>query len=189
MKIALLLNILIAILEVPGFYHAFKSEKLKTFIYYTEISNFISLCASVLFIFGASSAPLWRYAACVMLTMTFLITLFILCPTFENGYHVLLLSGNGLFHHLLCPLISLFSYLFFETHVKTWQLPVGISMVYGFVMYQLNYLGKMDGPYPFFKVGKLGTKKSVSWVVILLGVIFAISMAIILIGNAVPSFD
>ena len=42
---------------------------------------------------------------------------------------ILMLSGNGLFHHLLVPLLSFFSYLFLEAHDSRWYVPVIISLI------------------------------------------------------------
>ena len=118
-----------------------------------------------------------------MLVMTFLITLFILVPTFENGMKILMLSGNGLFHHLLVPLLSFFSYLFLEAHDSRWYVPVIISLIYGLGMFYLNYLNKMDGPYPFFRVHKLGLKKSIEWIFVLFAIISTIALSVMAIAG------
>ena len=177
--IAVFLNILIIIFEFCGFYLSFKAVKWRIVIYYTEISNFIALIASILLLCHSAAVPMWRYCAVVMLLMTFLITLFILVPSIDNGMQILMLSGNGLFHHLLVPLISLFSYIFLEAHDSSWYIPVIISLIYGLLMYYLNYIGKMDGPYPFFKVQVQGIKRSVIWIFILLTIVSAISFSVL----------
>lgn len=182
-QLAIYLNIVIIALELCGFYLSFKAVKWEIIIYYTELSNFIALIAAILFLCNAQSAPLWRYCATCMLVMTFLITLFILVPILENGMKILMLSGNGLYHHLLVPIISLFSYLFLEIHDQRWLVPVIISLIYGLLMYYLNYIGKMDGPYPFFKVRKQGIKKSVIWIFILLAIISSISLGVMFISR------
>ncbi len=180
---AVYINILIIILELCGFYISFKDFRWRIFIFYTEISNLIALLAALMIVARLPFAPLWRYCAVVMLVMTFLITLFILVPTFENGMKILMLSGNGLFHHLLVPLLSFFSYLFLEAHDSRWYVPVIISLIYGLGMFYLNYLRKMDGPYPFFRVHKLGLKKTIEWIFVLFAIISTIALSVMAIAG------
>ena len=51
-------------------------------------------------------------------------------------------------------------------------------MVYGAVLIWLNYKKKFEGPYPFFKVHKIGFKKTAMWMAVLVAVVALLSVAI-----------
>ena len=96
-------NILIIILEILGLRVSIGDRKWKIFAYYTQISNLITIVSSIVYVF--TGGPAWlRYTSACMLTMTFAVTLFILVP-FGGGFRRLMLSGNGLYHHTLCPVL------------------------------------------------------------------------------------
>ena len=147
------------------------------FAYYTQLSNLVALISSVAFLaFGASAAPL-RYLAACMLTMTFFVTVCILVPM-GGGFEKLMLSGVGLYHHMLVPITSIASYVLWEPHAGTWLLPALITLVYGVIMLGLNAKGVYDGPYPFFRVNEQGLAKTVLWTAALIAAITAISLGI-----------
>ena len=178
------INIAIIILEILGLRISISERKVKIFAFYTQISNIITLIASaVLLISGAdtasagSLAATLRYVSSCMLTMTFMITLFVLVPM-GGGFRKLMLSGNGLYHHTLCPVLSVGSYVLLEPHATAWIIPTSITFVYGIVMLVMNAKGKFDGPYPFFRVHNQSQAATVIWMMILTGIIAAISIAI-----------
>jgi hypothetical protein len=112
-----------------------------------------------------------------MLTMTFLITLFVLVPM-GGGFRKLMLSGNGLYHHTLCPMLSVTSYIIWEQHSSLWILPTVLTFIYGIVMLIMNGKGLFDGPYPFFRVRNQSKLATVIWILVLIGIIAAISIGI-----------
>ena len=81
-----------------------------------------------------------------MLVMTFFVTTCVLIPM-GGDPKKLLWSGNGLYHHVLCPILSTISYVFAERHSGMIWLPVIVTLVYGLVMLYLNGIRKVDGPY------------------------------------------
>ena len=95
------INIAVIILEIVGLSISISERKWKIFAYYTQISNIIALVSSVFFVVSQSSIVTitLRYLSSCMLTMTFLITLFVLVPM-GGGFRKLMLSGNGLYHHI-----------------------------------------------------------------------------------------
>ena len=109
--------------------------------------------------------------------MTFAVTLFILVP-FGGGFQKLMLSGNGLYHHTLCPVLSVISYVLWEVHSAAWMIPVAITFVYGIIMLFMNYKGWFDGPYPFFRVKYQSKMATVLWVAALTGMITVITLAV-----------
>ena len=90
---------------------------------------------------------------------------------------ILLWSGNGLYHHVLCPVISTASYIIIEKHAGgDWiWLPVALTFIYGMVMLYLNGIRKVDGPYPFFRVHDQSVSATVLWMCVLLAVMAGFS--------------
>ena len=50
-------------------------------------------------------------------------------------------------------------------------------------MLYLNYIGKVDGPYPFFRVRNQSVRATILWVLILLVVVAAISAVVCAIAR------
>ena len=175
----LIANIIIIALEIMGFYFS-RSRGLEIFVFYTQLSNMVTLLSSVLFVIsrGAAVTIVLRYLSTVMLTMTVLITLFVLVPM-GAGFRRMMLSDIGLFHHTLCPAVSITSYFLWEQHSSMWGVPVAVTVVYGVALLYLNYIKKVDGPYPFLKVHEQSVKATVLWMVALTALITALSLGII----------
>ena len=173
------INIAVIILEIIGLRMSISERKWKIFAYYTQISNIITLVSSVFFVVSQSSVVTitLRYLSSCMLTMTFLITLFVLVPM-GGGFRKLMLSGNGLYHHTLCPMLSVTSYIIWEQHSSLWILPTVLTFIYGIVMLIMNGKGLFDGPYPFFRVRNQSKLATVIWILVLIGIIAAISIGI-----------
>ena len=178
---ALLLNAVVTILETIGLYMSFSKRKWHNFVYYTQISNLLTFISSLLYLLSRGNDSLLRYLSSVMLTMTFLITVFVLVPM-GGDFKELMLQGNGIYHHTLCPILSVFSYLVFEKHAALWQLPVVMTIIYGLTMMYLNYIHKADGPYPFFRVHNQSALTSLIWICVLTVLISILSIGIIKAG-------
>ena len=178
-SIAIIANCIVIILEIIGLRISISERHWKILAYYTQIANIITLISSVcLVVFGSGGFTCGlRYISTCMLTMTFLITLCVLVPM-GGGFKKLMLSGNGLYHHTLCPIISVTSYIFLEKHNSVILLPVLITFVYGITMINLNYLRKFDGPYPFFRIRTQKASSTVMWMAALTCLIAVISIAV-----------
>lgn len=177
-------NCIVILLEAIGLSISISDRGLKILAYYTQISNIITLLSSI-FLLALGSGDFtcgFRYLSSCMLTMTFLITLCVLVPM-GGGFRKLMLSGNGLYHHTLCPIISVASYIFWEDHNSVIAAPVLITFVYGITMINLNYLRKFDGPYPFFRVHNQSREATLMWIAVLVTIITLISRAIELIAK------
>ena len=177
---AIAANILVILLELVGLCLSIGGRKWKIFAYYTQISNLIALCSSIAFLAFGENATWLRYLSSCMLTMTFLITAFVLVPM-GGGLKKLMFSGNGLYHHTLCPVLSVLSYLLWEPHASIWLLPVAVTFLYGIIMLIMNAKEKFDGPYPFFRVHHLSVMATTLWMAALIGLITLISIGLILI--------
>ena len=170
-------NIAVIVFEVLGLRISIGSRGWKILAFYTQLSNLVTLASSVTFLLlGAVAAPL-RYLSSCMLTMTFLVTLLVLVPM-GGRFEKLMLSGNGLYHHTLCPIISVASYVLWEPHGGSWLAPAIITTAYGLVMLWLNYKRRYDGPYPFFRVHEQSKAATVMWVLVLVAAITAISLGV-----------
>ena len=169
-------NILAIIFGIAGFRLSI-SRGWAVFAFYTQISNLVAILSSVAFLIFGAPASWFRYLGVCMLAMTLVVTLFILVPM-GGGFEKLMLSGVGLYHHTLCPFISIASYVLFEPHAHAWAIPVIVTTAYGLTMLALNAREVFDGPYPFFRVNQQGRRATVLWTAALIALISAISLGI-----------
>ena len=193
---AILFNIIILILEAAGLIILFRIGRmgLRLTAFYTQNSNLCAVIASVVFLLAqcfpelSEASAVLRYLATCMLTMTFLVVLLVLIPM-GAGVRPMFLEQTGLMHHLLCPVLSVISYLGFEPHAAfSWLwLPGTVTLIYGIIMMVLNHLEKADGPYPFFRVNHQTKKATVLWTCVLFGVIFAISFVFLIMPAALQT--
>lgn len=179
---ARLLNLVIVILEFIAFSKARKRTGFKkSLIYYTQLSNAATLISSLLLVILGQKhfVEVLRFLSNAMLVMTFFVTVCILVPM-SGRIKELLFSGSGLFHHLIIPVLSVLSFLLAEDRVPVaWiWLPASVTLSYGLIMVYLNATGKTDGPYPFFRVKRIGKKLTVLYMAGLMAMISIFSAAI-----------
>ena len=178
---ARILCLVILLLEMKGLSLSLPGRKWMALIFYTQLSNLVTAVSAVLLlIFGE---PYWitvlRYLSTCMLVMTFFVTTCVLIPM-GGSPQKLLWSGNGLYHHVLCPIISTASYIFAENHASgnlIW-LPAVITLAYGLIMLYLNARKKVDGPYPFFRVYNQSHAATILWMTVLFAAVLGISIVI-----------
>ena len=173
-KIALLLNILIIVLEVIAFSYTIYKEHSIAIEYYTNDSNIIALISSILFIIFYRSKKEFvkdlRLLSTILLSLTFLVVLFVLAPMFEFNYKLFMFTNTFFVYHTLVPIISFISYVFFEEGSKRKYIGALFTALYGAVLIPLNLLNLVVGPYPFLEVNKQSLITSIGWgTVILLG--------------------
>ena len=163
---AILCNTVIVMLEVVAAVITTAALGVTQFQYYTQDSNYFAMIVSILFLVIACRTdrekplPQWvvllRYMATCLLSVTFLVVIFILSPIGGiNGYYTLLFTGSMPFEHLLCPLLSFFSLILFEEppKLKSASLFALIpTLLYAAVAVPLNVAKIWHGPYPFFYV-------------------------------------
>lgn len=157
-------NIIIVILEIIGLRISISRRKWKVFAYYTQLSNMVTCAGSLFYVVMGESIWL-RYLSTCMLLMTLIITTCILIPLGGDAKG-LMIQGNGLYHHTLCPLLSTISYYLWESHPQSWVvvgIPALVTIIYGVVMLAMNAIRKIDGPYPFFRVYHQSVQASVLW--------------------------
>ncbi|MBO7401691.1 MAG: hypothetical protein J6U10_01720, partial [Lachnospiraceae bacterium] len=155
---ARILNLLILIFELVAFIKV-RKKGTKTIANYSVAANLFAVPVSLLLVILGQKGfvQVLRLTSASLLAMTLFVTVCILVPV-AGGVRERLVSGGALFHNVLIPVVSTLSYLFAEDKAPfLWiLLPVALTAVYGCVMLWLNHTGKLDGPYPFFRVKKLG---------------------------------
>lgn len=151
------------------------------FVYYTQCSNYILMiaCAVHLVCLLRRSVPAaverLRYIATCLTAVTFLVTVCILIPWYGHP-EFFLLETNGLFQHLLCPILAVAGLPFLGKKRKKdclWALLP--TVVYGVILYTLNYARAVDGPYPFMRVHDQPWYMSVIWFVALAAAAYGIA--------------
>ena len=177
--IAIIISIMIIVLEIVDMAKNLPQRGLSTFTYYTTLSNFMTLISCAALLIGGSGwfAVLLRYLASCMMLMTFIVTAFVLVPLLGDARK--LLFTEGLLHHLICPVLCVVSYVFFERHSHAWPVPVILTLCYGALMLWLNYQRKIDGPYPFFRVHRQGKGATIMWMFIMAAAITVVSLALL----------
>lgn len=179
MTLARILCIIVLLLEARGLSLSIADRKWKILVFYTQLSNLVTTVSALLLV--VLGQPMWvtalRYLSTCMLAMTFFVTTCVLIPM-GGDPKKLLWSGNGLYHHVLCPILSTISYVFAERHSGLIWLPVVITLVYGLVMLYLNGVRKVDGPYPFFRVHHQSVMATVLWMAVLMAVMAGISAGV-----------
>ncbi len=165
-----IIHIAIFLLELRGLHLAFSEGGWKIFVYYTQISNLLSLISSAaLVIFGDTVLiACIRYLACCMLVFTFFVCACALTPMGGDPKY-LFLTGHCVYHHLICPVASTLVYVFLERHAGFAMVPIatGVTLFYGLLMVFLNAAGKVDGPYPFFRVHDQSKLATAAWMAVL----------------------
>ena len=176
-KLPLFFNILIIIFEIIGCSMCAK-HGLSVLQYYTVLSNIFALITSSLYVAfylkTKNNIPLalsfLRYASTVCLTLTFAVVLFFFVPL--AGFNVMV-EGVQIFHHLLCPVLSFISFVFFvirnplsKKHIFLSLLP---TFTYAAVIIVLNILKVVEGPYPFLMVYQQSVILSVLYFIIISG--------------------
>lgn len=179
--------LIIVILEARGLFLSIGNRRWKVFAFYTQLSNIATAISAVLtLVFGETLFTiLLRYLSSCMLAMTFFVTVCILVPM-GGDPKMLLLSGNGLYHHLIIPIVSVGSYLLIERHVQSSiaaLVPTALTFLYGMVMLWVNYKDIFDGPYPFFRVKNQSTGATIIWMAALTAAIGLISLGVFFLGR------
>ena len=155
--INIIINLLIIILEIIGFVLVFKELGITSLEYYTEDSNLLLLLSSIIILIYISKnkeLPLWfksfRYIAIVSTTLTLIIVLTVLSWTTDLGLYYLLFHESMLYHHTLCPVLAILSFVFVERYDNLHTIHgLYFTVVYGIIMIILNALKIVEGPYPF----------------------------------------
>lgn len=189
-EVSLLLNFLLIVVEIIGFYIVINDMHRIGIEYYTEESNILALIVSIIYVIYEIKnikIPKWlkslKYISNVNLAITLLVVIFVLIPTSNFDVYGLLITKGMKYHHLFCPLISIISFIFFDnlgTYEKN-DLLIGLSLtlVYAFIMIVANIVGTIVGPYSFLMVRNQTIVTSIIWLVLILGFSYSIALCLL----------
>ena len=97
--------------------------------------------------------------------------MFILGPNKDLTYHFLLLEVANFFYHLVCPVLGIITFLFFDdVKISGFKDVLGafvFTVLYSIVILTLNIFKVIVGPYPFLRVYQNPLFVSLLWIVIL----------------------
>lgn len=176
-KVSIGLNILIIILEIIGFVLILMSLGLDSFVYYTLLSNLFLLVACILYLFKnkikSRIVDVLKFGSTLSVLITFLVVLFVLGPNKELTYHFLLLEGSNFYYHLVCPILGIITFIFFDdikiSGFKDVLGSLGFTIIYSIVILILNIFKVIVGPYPFLRIYENPLYATVFWFVLIEG--------------------
>lgn len=186
--VGLILNLILVILEIIGLILCLDALGCIDFTYYTIDSNIFLLVSSILYLFSRKNpskiVQFFRYSSTLSVMITFLVVIFVLYPMLDFNFQYLFLAGPNPYMHVLCPLIALVSFLFFEkneieNNLKNNFRSLYFTLIYAVILISLNILRIVNGPYPFLKVYEQSVLMSIIWIVAILG--FALILSNILL--------
>lgn len=186
--VGLILNFILVILEIIGLILCLDALGCIDLTYYTIDSNIFLLVSSILYLFSRKNpskiVQFFRYSSTLSVMITFLVVIFLLYPMLDFNFQYLFLAGPNPYMHVLCPLIALVSFLFFEkneieNNLKNNFRSLYFTLIYAVILISLNILRIVNGPYPFLKVYEQSVLMSIIWIVAILG--FALILSNILL--------
>ena len=159
-KISIILNLALVIFGIIGFYTLFRDGKGINTVYYTEDSNILAIVSSLIFVvylIANKKIPRWlklfKYVTTLGLTVTMLVSIIVLVPLYNWDYYGLLIVDPMEYLHLICPTISLVTFLFFDGlgkfDKKDAVFGLSFTILYSIVIIPLNIFKVITGPYPF----------------------------------------
>jgi len=192
--IGLALNLINAVLVVVGLWMCSEMGWLML-QYYTQDSNIIAMAACLVmavyqirYLRSGREIPMWvyvfQYISVCLVCVTFLVVVFVLSPMYASagGFSYMMFSGAMLFHHCLCPIIALVSFLLCSSGKKIDRKHTMMALiptfVYGAVAIALNILNRLVGPYPFLMVKTQSVYMSVIWSAVILGMAYLIAWTV-----------
>lgn len=184
--ISCICNLAIVVMEMIGLIISFGNHSLGSLVFYTEDSNLLALIACGIYCVYAirylreekALIPRWvhtfKYMTTGCLAVTFLVVIFVLAPmSGAGGYYNMLIPGSFLFHHFLCPVVAMISFVFLEGNqpltIRQNLYAVVPTLIYAVISVVLNIARVMEGPYPFLWVYKQPVYMSVLWFVLIVG--------------------
>lgn len=187
MLLAFLLDCLTVLLSAVGVCLTFRTQGWGMFQYYTLCSNLLLLLACAaqagyearVLLKKGLFVPGWvrvgKYVAVSMVSLTFFVVLFVLTPLMGGLPRLpwLLTHGSMLYHHTLCPLLGIASFLFVDRVAlpdrRAALAALAPTALYAVVIIALNAARVVRGPYPFLHVYEQSVWMSAFWFVVILG--------------------
>lgn len=194
-RLALLTNTVLFLLEVRALWSLFNRDGIAMFRFYTECSNALAALAALACLICAvvsqnsgnkkayQLACKLKFFACCTQLMTFVVVTLVLAPMIcaagGDGYYEMFVTGNKPITHFFGPVLTLASYLAFESHPlptkRDSRYALAFTFAYAVVAYTCNYLHVFVGPYPFLQVWDMPLWQTLMWFVILLFVAWGLA--------------
>jgi hypothetical protein len=193
-RISIIINILIVIIELIALKISYAYDNRIMIEYYTIDSNLLALLSSIVYLFYIFSKSqksnvtrILKYISTICLLITFLVVIFVLLPMLNFNFKTLLISGAMFPHHVLCPILSFITFVWFDDlgkfNKKDYCYPVIATLIYAFVLIILNLLTIVDGPYPFLRVYNQSILSSIIWFVLIIYICYLISKYVLKLRN------
>ena len=131
---------------------------------------------------------LLKYSSTLSVFITFLVVVFVLYPMYDFNFQFMFLDGPNLYMHVLCPLLAVISFIFFDSNeiensLKNNLRSLYFTIIYAIILISLNILNVVSGPYPFLKVNQQSPLMSVFWIVLILGGALILSKALLFLKD------
>ncbi len=158
-------NAILFILELIGLILSVRAFKSSAFIYYTNLSNYFALIASLIVCIAAiiclkKKTPMpsffyyLKFTVNVCLAITFLVCFCLLIPLKPDILEFMVAKYANLLYHIICPILSTVVFFAIEKSETINKNIIFISslptLFYGITLSILNLTRKVLGPYPFF---------------------------------------
>ena len=190
-NVSIALSIIIIILEIIALIVCYNSFGINL-AYYTIDSNIFLLISTILYLLTINNVPkivqLLKYSSTLSVFITFLVVVFVLYPMYDFNFQFMFLDGPNLYMHVLCPLLAVISFIFFDSNeiensLKNNLRSLYFTIIYAIILISLNILNVVSGPYPFLKVNQQSPLMSLFWIVLILGGALILSKALLFLKD------
>ena len=190
-NVSIALSIIIIILEIIALIVCYNSFGINL-AYYTIDSNIFLLISTILYLLTINNVPkivqLLKYSSTLSVFITFLVVVFVLYPMYNFNFQFLFLDGPNLYMHVLCPVLAIISFIFFDSNeiensLKNNLRSLYFTIIYAIILISLNILNVVSGPYPFLKVNQQSPLMSLFWIVLILGGALILSKALLFLKD------
>ena len=191
-NVSVILNVAIIIFEIIALIICLDTFGSIDLVYYTIDSNIFLLVSCILYLIFRKDIPkivqLFKYSSTLSVLITFLVVMFILLPMYNFNYQFLFLWGPNFYVHVLCPLIAMVSFVFFEksdleNNFKNNLRAVYFTIIYAIILLALNIEKIVIGPYPFLKVYEQSVFMSIFWLVLIIGAAVILARLLLIIKD------
>lgn len=190
-NVSIALSIIIIILEIIALIVCYNSFGINL-AYYTIDSNIFLLISTILYLITINNVPkivqLLKFSSTLSVFITFLVVVFVLYPMYDFNFQFMFLDGPNLYMHVLCPLLAVISFIFFDSNeiensLKNNLRSLYFTIIYAIILISLNILNVVSGPYPFLKVNQQSPLMSVFWIVLILGSALILSKVLLFLKD------
>ena len=190
-NVSIALSFIIIILEIIALIVCYNSFGINL-AYYTIDSNIFLLISTILYLITINNVPkivqLLKYSSTLSVFITFLVVVFVLYPMYDFNFQFMFLDGPNLYMHVLCPLLAVISFIFFDSNeiensLKNNLRSLYFTIIYAIILISLNILNVVSGPYPFLKVNQQSPLMSVFWIVLILGSALILSKVLLFLKD------